>query len=593
VLVKKKDGTFRMCIDYRALNRKTLKNRYPIPRIDELMDELRGAKYFSKIDLRSGYHQIRVRDQDIPKTTFRCHYGHFEFLVMPFGLTNAPATFQSCMNHIFRGQLRRFVLVFFDDILIYSRTWEEHLQHLEEVLRILEEQQFYAKLSKCEFGLTEMLYLGHIIGADGVKVHEEKIRAIRDWPVPRDVTTLRGFLGICTYYRKFVKGFSQLAAPLTDLTKKGAFAWTDGAQAAFDRLKEVMSSCPVLALPDFSQPFTVECDASGVGVGAVLSQEGHPIAFESRKLLPHELSYSIYDKEMLAIMHALAKFRQYLVGNRFRVKTDHNSLRHFMGQQGLNDRQQRWVSKVQAYDFDIEYVRGKHNVVADALSRRPAGLSLMSICQDWKAQLLVEYSKDRRACEVLEGTHADERYRVMDEVIYYKGRIYLVPNSQLRERVLQAAHDSPLSGHQGFRKTYMVVRERFTWKGLKEDVLQHVRECEACQRNKGELTHPAGLLQPLPIPEGKWESISMDFITGLPTVQGKDCIYVVVDRLTKFAHFFAIPTRYTAAQVAELFFREVFRTTWAPQEHCERQRQQIHGWLLAGALQVGWDGAHS
>ena len=194
------------------------------------MDELRGARFFSKIDLRSGYHQIRVREQDIPKTAFRCHYGHFEFLVMPFGLTNAPATFQSYMNHIFRSHLRKFVLVFFDDILIYSRTWEEHLQHIETVLRILEEQQFYAKLSKCEFGLTEMLYLGHIIGVDGVRVHEEKIRAIREWPEPRNVTELRGFIGICTYYRKFVKGFSQLVAPLTDLTSKGAFSWSDTAQ---------------------------------------------------------------------------------------------------------------------------------------------------------------------------------------------------------------------------------------------------------------------------------------------------------------------------------------------------------------------------
>jgi len=191
-----------------------------------------------------------MREQDIPKTAFRYHYGHFEFLVMPFGLNNALATFQSCMNHIFHSHLRKFVLVFFDDILIYSRTWEEHLQHIETVLRILE-QQFYAKLSKCEFGLTEMLYLGHIIGVDGVRVHEEKIRAIRDWPKLRNMTELRGFIGICTYYRKFVKSFSQFAAPLTDLTRKGVFSWSDKAQRAFDRLKEVMSSCPVLALPDF------------------------------------------------------------------------------------------------------------------------------------------------------------------------------------------------------------------------------------------------------------------------------------------------------------------------------------------------------
>eukprot|EP00253_Pinus_taeda_P004559 PITA_04559 len=522
VLVKKKDGTLRICIDYRALNKKTLKNRYPIPRIDELMDELRGARFFSKIDLRFGYHQIRMREQDIPKTAFRCHYGHFEFLVVPFGLTNAPATFQSCMNHIFRNHLRKFVLVFFDDILIYSRTWEEHLQHIETVLHISQEQQFYAKLSKCEFGLTEMLYLGHIIGVDGVRVHEEKIRAIREWLEPRNVTELRGFIGICTYYQKFIKSFSQLATPLTNLTRKGAFSWSDTAQRAFDRLKEVMSSCPVLALSDFSQPFVLKCDASGEGIGTVLMQGGHPIAFKSRKLLPHGRLYSIYDKEMLAIMHALAKFRQYLVVNKFRVRTDHDRLRFFLEQKQLQERQQKWISKIQAYDFDIEYVKGKNNVVAD------------------------------------------DRYRVVDEIIYYRDRIFLTKGSQLKKKILQASHDSPLASHQGFTKTYKAIRERFSWKGLKKDVLQHVRECDVCQRKKGEMSHPAGLLQPLPIPGGKWECISMDFITGLPMVQGKDCIFVVVDRLTKNAHFFAISTHYTAAQVAELFFREVFRLHGLP-----------------------------
>jgi hypothetical protein len=220
VLVKKKDGTMRMCIDFRALNKKTIKNRYPIPRIDELLDELHGAIYFTKIDLRSGYHQIKMREEDISKTTFRCHYDHYEFLVMPFGLTNAPATFQSCMNHVFNKQLRKHLLVFFDDLLIYSKTWEEHLQHVDQILSIMEEQSLYAKESKCEFGMTEVLYLGHIIGAKGVQVHQEKIKAIMEWPTPKTLTELRGFLGMCTYYRKFVKGFSQLCAPLTDLTKK-------------------------------------------------------------------------------------------------------------------------------------------------------------------------------------------------------------------------------------------------------------------------------------------------------------------------------------------------------------------------------------
>jgi len=216
-----------MCINYRALNKKTIKNRYPIPRIDELLDELHGAVYFSKIYLRLGYHQVRVREQDVHKIAFKCHCGHYEFLVMPFGLTNAPATFQSCMNHIFKKQLRKFLLVFFDDLLIYIRTWEEHMRHLDEILGIMEEHSLYANASKCEFGLTEILYLGHVISAQGVQVHQEKIQAILDWPPPKSLTELRGIFGLFQYYRRFVKGFSQLATPLTNLTKKGAFRWTE------------------------------------------------------------------------------------------------------------------------------------------------------------------------------------------------------------------------------------------------------------------------------------------------------------------------------------------------------------------------------
>jgi hypothetical protein len=233
LLVKKKYGTMRMCIDYKALNTKTIKNIYPIPRIDEILDELHRVVYFTKIDLRSDYHQIKMREQDISKTNFRCHYGHYEFLVMPFGLNNAPTTFQSCMNHLFNKQIRKFLLVFFDDLLIYSRNWEEHLQHVEQILTIMEEKSLYAKESKCEFGMTKVIYLGHIIGVNGLQVHQEKIQAIIDWPTPKTLTELKGFLGICCYYRRFVKVFSQLCAPLTDLTKKGAFKWNLEAQATF------------------------------------------------------------------------------------------------------------------------------------------------------------------------------------------------------------------------------------------------------------------------------------------------------------------------------------------------------------------------
>jgi hypothetical protein len=293
ILVLKKDGTLWMCIDHRALNKKTIKNRYPISRIDELMDELHGAFCFTKIDLRSGYHQISIREKDIEKTTFKCDFKHFEFLVMPFGLTNAPTTFQSCMNHIFRGQLRKYLMVFFNDILIYNRTWVEHLAHLEEVLDIMQARSLYTKESKCEFGMRELLYLGHIISEQGVQVHQEKIRAISDWPTPKNLMELRGFFGLCSYYRRFVKGFSQLGAPLTYLTKKGAFQWTEEAQWIFEKMKEVMITCPILSLLDFSQSFILECDASGVGIGAVLMQGGHPIVFKRGKLKKSERLYPI------------------------------------------------------------------------------------------------------------------------------------------------------------------------------------------------------------------------------------------------------------------------------------------------------------
>jgi hypothetical protein len=241
------------------------------------------------------------------------------------------------MNHIFRDQLRKSVLVFFDDILIYSQSWQEHMRHLDEVLSIMEAQSLYDKESKCEFGKTERIYLGHIISAQGVQVHQENIKAILDWPTPKNVTELRSFFGMCSYYRQSIWGFSQLGAPLTDITKHGAFIWTEKSKEAFDHMKEVMGTCPVLALPDFTLPFVLEYDASDEGISAVLMQGGHPIVFESKNISQPEGLYSIYENKMLAIMHALTKFIQYLVGSKFMVKTDHNSLKYFLEQKDLSE----------------------------------------------------------------------------------------------------------------------------------------------------------------------------------------------------------------------------------------------------------------
>ncbi|GJR15454.1 putative reverse transcriptase domain-containing protein [Tanacetum coccineum] len=317
LFVKKKDGSFRMCIDYQELNKLTVKNRYPLPRINDLFDQLQGSSVYSKIDLRSGYHQLRVRDEDIPKTAFRTRYGHYEFQVMPFGLTNAPAVFMDLMNRVCKPYLDKFVIVFIDDILIYSRNKEEHANHLRIILELLKKEKLYAKFSKCDFWIHIVQFLGHLIDSQGLHVDPAKIKAVKNWASPTTPTKIRQFLGLVGYYRRFIKGFSKIAKSLTELTQKNKkYIWGEDQESAFQLLKQKLCEALILALPEGNDDFVVYYDASHQGLGAVLMQREKVIAYASRQLKPNEENYTTHDLELGAVVFALKIWRHYLYGTK-------------------------------------------------------------------------------------------------------------------------------------------------------------------------------------------------------------------------------------------------------------------------------------
>ncbi|PNY15662.1 retrotransposon-related protein [Trifolium pratense] len=572
ILVKKKDKSWRMCVDYRALNKATIPDKYPIPIVDELLDELFGSTVFSKIDLKSGYHQIRVHKDDVHKTAFRTHNGHYEYLVMPFGLMNAPATFQAIMNDIFRPFLRKFVLVFFDDILVYSKNVRQHKDHLHQVLSVLQANCFVANQAKCKFGCSQVDYLGHIISGAGVSVDPEKIKCILDWPVPKGVKGVRGFLGLTGYYRKFIKNYGKMVKPLTDLTKKDNFKWGNDEQEAFQLMKNIMSSPPVLTLPNFEIPFEVECDAAGRGIGAVLMQKRQPIAYFSKALSDGNLAKSVYEKELMALVLSIQHWRHYLLGKHFTVFTDHKSLKHILLQKVTSPDQQGWLAKLLGYQFEVKYKPGLENKAADALSRcyDEAEFNTLLSYPTWidSKKLLDEVTQDSDIQSLIEDIQTDSNakpgYCVKNGVLFYHGRLVISHKSPSIPLLLEEFHCTPTGGHSGFLRTYRRLAENLYWVGMQKSVRDFVRACDICQRQKYSATTPGGLLQPLPIPNAIWEELSLDFITGLPKSKGYDAIMVVVDRLSKYGHFILLKHPYSAKSVAELFIKEIVRLHGVP-----------------------------
>ncbi|KAL0539365.1 hypothetical protein IC582_023576 [Cucumis melo] len=457
LFVKKKNGSMRLCIDYRELNKVTVKNRYPLPRIDDLFDQLQGATVFSKIDLRSGYHQLRIRDSDIPKTAFRLRYGHYEFIVMSFGLTNAPTVFMDLMNRVFKDFLDSFVIVFIDDILIYSKTEAEHEEHLRQVLETLRANRLYAKFSKCEFWLKKVSFLGHVVSSEGVSVDPAKIEGVTNWPRPSTVSEICSFLGLVGYYRRFVEDFSRIASPLTQLTRKGTpFVWSPACESSFQELKQKLVTSPVLTVPDGSGSFVIYSDASKKGLGCVLMQQG-------------------------------------------RV---------------LNMRQRRWLELVKDYDCEILYHPGKANVVADALSRKVAHSAALITKQ---APLLKDFERAEIAVSVGEVTsqlaqlslqptlrqriivaqlndpYLVEKRRLVetgqgedfsissDDGLTFEGRLCVPEDSAVKTELLTEAHSSPFTMHPGSTKMYQDLRSVYWWRNMKREVADFVNRCLVCQ----------------------------------------------------------------------------------------------------------------
>ncbi|KAL0539461.1 hypothetical protein IC582_023673 [Cucumis melo] len=599
LFVKKNNGSMRLCIDYRDLNKVTVKNRYPLLRIDDLFDQLQGATVFSKIDLRSGYHQLRIKDGDVPKTAFRSRYGHYEFIVMSFCLTNAPAVFMDLMNRVFREFLDTFVIVFIDDILIYSKTEAEHEEHLRTVLQTLRDNKLYAKFSKCEFWLKQVSFLGHVVSKAGVSVDPAKIEAVTDWTRPSTVSEVRSFLSLAGYYRRFVENFSRIATPLTQLTRKGApFVWSKACEDSFQNLKQKLVTAPVLTVPDGSGSFVIYSDASKKGLGCVLMQQGKVVAYASRQLKSHEQNYPTHDLELAAVVFALKIWRHYLYGEKIQIFTDHKSLKYFFTQKELNMRQRRWLELVKDYDCEILYHPGKANVVANALSRKVShsaalitrqaplhrdleraeiavsvGAVIMQLAQltvqpTLRQRIIDAQGNDPYLVEkrgLAEAGQAVEFSISSDGGLLFERRLCVPSDSAVKTELLSEAHSSPFSMHPGSTKMYQDLKRVYWWRNMKREVAEFVSRCLVCQQVKAPRQKPAGLLQPLSIPEWKWENVSMDFITGLPrTLRGFTVIWVVVDRLTKSAHFVPGKSTYTASKWAQLYMSEIVRLHGVP-----------------------------
>ena len=571
LFVKKKDGSLRLCIDYRALNRVTIKHSYPIPRVDDLLDQLSNAKIFSKLDLASGYYQVAIDSKDQQKTAFKTRYGLYEFSVMPFGLTNAPAKFQKLMNEIFHEELDECAIVYLDDILIYSKSEEEHHTHLRRILKKLQENSLVARLSKCRFFLHSVEFLGFVVSNGTITVEQSKIKAITQLKTPSNVTDIRSFLGMTGFYRKFISKYAEICLPLTDLLKEDVpFKWGNTQETAFALLKKKLTTSPILSLPQQGLSFAVTCDASGRAISGILSQPTpnapNTIAFESRKLSKEEENYPVYELELLAIIHSLKICRCYLQGEKFVIYTDHVALKHIKTQKTVNQRLARWLDFLSQFDFDIEYTAGKENVVADALSR----LELNNIeSSDWpqglKRYLLEGKIDDSYIPYQRKIINKSKNFSIDDDILYFHDGMVKTPFIPFEKRLelVRELHEG--LGHLGVDGTANLLKARGWWPGWRGDIKQWVPSCAICQRNNPSTTGITEHFHPIP-PTNPFMRWGIDFIGRLPlTKRGNKWIIVAVDHCTRWPVAQAVPEA-TSKAVANFIYEQIFMQFGTPDE---------------------------